>query len=326
MRNNNVVTIGLISSVLALGLSGCNREAGDHASSAAKTLGVVLPNLTNPYYVAMKKSFEESGSAKGMHVEVSIADNDDARELSQVQSFVQNKVDAVAVNCVSSGPCVSVISELNKANIPAFAINILPDTDGMKQQGAHIVQGVQTDQKAGGVFIGQQLVKDLGEKAHAVIGIVGEPTSIAANARDDGFKQAIASNPNLKVVALVNGKVEETTSLKVTTEMLQGNPNMTVVYSDTEPSALGALAAINQLGLKDKVKLYAFVDKEGVKQIQSGDILRAGAIQEPVRLAALLVDSVSQHFAGKKVPPAMVNSPPLLVNKANAEQVVSQAY
>ncbi|CAE6824786.1 substrate-binding domain-containing protein [Paraburkholderia nemoris] len=325
MPNNRVVGIGLVSFVLALGLSSCNRDSGEHASGGTKTLGVVLPNLTNPYYVAMKKSFEESGAAKGMHVEVSIADNDDARELSEVQSFIQKKVDAVAVNCVSSGPCVSVISELNRANIPAFAINILPDTDGMKQQGAHIVQGVQTDQKAGGVFIGRQLLKDLGDKANAVIGIVGEPTSIAANARDEGFKQAIASNPNLKVVALVNGKVEETTSLKVTTEMLQGNPTMTVVYSDTEPSALGAIAAINQLGMKDKVKLYAFVDKEGVKQIQSGDILRAGAIQEPVRLAALLVDSVSQQFAGK-VPAAMVNSPPLLVDKANAEQVVSQAY
>lgn len=325
MRNNQVLAVGLICSVVALGLAGCNRGSTANASGGAKTLGVVLPNLTNPYYVAMKKSFEDSGAAKGMHVEVSIADNDDARELSEVQSFVQKKVDAVAVNCVSSGPCVSVISELNHANIPAYAINILPDADGMKQQSAHIVQGVQTDQKAGGVFIGQQLLKDLGAKANAVIGIVGEPTSIAANARDDGFKEAITSNPNMKVVALVNGKVEETTSLKVTTEMLQGNPNMTVVYSDTEPSALGALAAINQLGLKDKVKLYAFVDKEGVKQIQSGDILRAGAIQEPVRLAALLVDSVSLQFSGK-VPAAMINSPPLLVDKANAEQVVGQAY
>ncbi|WP_322047922.1 substrate-binding domain-containing protein [Paraburkholderia sp. J67] len=325
MRNEKILVLGILAAALALALAGCNRQPEVNAASGKKTLGVVLPNLTNPYYVAMKKSFEESGAAKGMNVEVSIADNDDARELSEVQSFVQKKVDAVAVNCVSSGPCVSVIAELNKANIPAFAINILPDADGMKQQGAHVVQGVQTDQKAGGVFIGQQLVKDLGAKGNAVIGIVGEPTSIAANARDDGFKEAIASNPNLKVVALVNGKVEETTSLKVTTEMLQGNPNMTIVYSDTEPSALGALAAINQLGLKDKVKLYAFVDKEGVKQIQSGDVLRAGAIQEPVRLASLLVDSVGDQLSGKQTT-AMVNSPPLLVNKDNAGQVVGQAY
>ena len=313
--------------LIATALAGCNREEAAETAgrSDTKTLGVTLPNLTNPYYVAMKKSFEENGKAQGFNVKVSIADNDDAKQLSQVQSFIQQKVDAVAVNCVSSGPCVSVIGELNKANIPAFAINIMPDTNGMKQQGVSMVQGVQTDQREGGKYIGQQLVKDLGPDAKAVIGIVGEPTSISANARDDGFKEAIASNPGLKVVALVNGKVEETTSLKVTTEMLQGNPDMTIVFSDTEPAALGATAAIEQLGKSGTVQLYSFVDKEGVKKITVNKVLKAGAIQEPVKLAKLLVESVKKHFSGEKVP-EMLNSPPLLVNKDNAGEVINSAY
>ncbi len=325
MRINKKMVMGATLTLLALSLSGCNREAETETVKGQKTLGVALPNLTNPYYVAMKKSFEESGAAKGFKVKVSIADNDDAKQLSQVQSFIQQKVDVVAVNCITSGPCVSVVSELNRANIPVFTINILPDTGGMKQQGAHMVQGVQTDQKAGGKFIGEQLVKDLGPDAKAIIGIVGEPTSSASIDRDDGFKEGIASNPNLKVVALVNGKVEETTSLKVTTEMLQGNPDMTIVFSDTEPAALGSVAAINQLGSKGKVQLYAFVDKEGVKHIQDGSVLKAGAIQEPVKLASLLVDSVSKHFAGETLP-EILNSPPLLVNKDNAADVIDQAY
>ncbi len=313
--------------MLTAALAGCNREDSSQTAGAPakKTLGVTLPNLTNPYYVAMKKSFEDSGAAQGFIVKVAIADNDDAKQLSQVQSFVQQKVDAVAVNCVSSGPCVAVIGELNRAKIPAFTINLLPDTDGMKQQGVSVVQGVQTDQAEGGHYIGEQLVKDLGADGKAIIGIVGEPTSISANARDDGFKQAIAANPNLKVVALVNGKVEETTSLKVTTEMLQGNPEMTVVFSDTEPSALGAAAAIEQLGKKGTVQLYSFVDKEGVKRIEDNSILKAGAIQEPVKLATLLVDSVKKHFAGETLPP-LLNSPPLLVNKDNAPNVIDSAY
>ncbi|MFH4280201.1 hypothetical protein WAJ29_19095, partial [Acinetobacter baumannii] len=41
-----------------------------------KTLGVPLPNLTNPYYVAMKKSFEDNAAAQGLNVKISIADND----------------------------------------------------------------------------------------------------------------------------------------------------------------------------------------------------------------------------------------------------------
>lgn len=325
LRNKFMLATSVV--MLAAVLTGCNREEATETAggSQAKTLGVTLPNLTNPYYVAMKKSFEENGKAQGFNVKVSIADNDDAKQLSQVQSFIQQKVDAVAVNCVSSGPCVAVIGELNKANIPAFAINIMPDTDGMKQQGVSMVQGVQTDQREGGKFIGQQLLKDLGPDAKAEIGIVGEPTSISVNARDDGFKEAIASNPGLQVVALVNGKVEETTSLKVTTEMLQGNPKMTIVFSNTEPAALGANAAIEQLGKSGTVTLYSFVDKEGVKKIVDNQVLKAGAIQEPVKLAKLLVDSVKQHFAGEKVP-EFLNSPPLLVNKDNANEAMSAAY
>ncbi|OCJ07768.1 LacI family transcriptional regulator [Rhizobium sp. AC27/96] len=307
----------------ALGISLAMSAAAAHAQDK-KVLGVALPNLTNPYYVAMKKSFEENGTKQGFEVRVLIADNDDAKQLSQVQTLVQQGVSAVALNCVSSGPCVASISELNQAKIPVFTINLLPDPAGLKAENLKVEQAVQTDQKAGGVYIGKQLLKDIGADGKAVVGIVGEPTSVAANARDDGFKEGLASNPNVKFVALVNGKVEETTSLKVTTEMLQGHPDITVVYSDTEPSALGALAAIQQLG-RDDVKLYAFVDKLGVKYIEDNSVLKAGAIQEPAKLAQIQVENIKKFFDGQKLEP-VINNPPLLVNKDNAAETADKAY
>ncbi len=291
----------------------------------AKVLGVSLPNLTNPYYVAMKKSFEENAKANDFDIRVLIADNDDAKQLSQVQSLVQQGVSAVALNCVSSGPCVASVSELNQAKIPVFTINLLPDPEGLKAENLKVEQAVQTDQKAGGKFIGEQLLKDIGADGKAVVGIVGEPTSVAANARDDGFKEGLASNKNVTFVALVNGKVEETTALKVTTEMLQGNPEITVVYSDTEPAALGALAAIQQLGKENDVKLYAFVDKLGVQYIAENTILKAGAIQEPAKLAQIQVENIKKFLAGEKIAP-VVDNPPLLVNKDNAAATVDKAY
>ncbi len=311
------------TALAALGMSLAMAAAAVHAQDK-KVLGVALPNLTNPYYVAMKKSFEENGAKQGFDVRVLIADNDDAKQLSQVQTLVQQGVSAVALNCVSSGPCVASVSELNQAKIPVFTINLLPDPAGLKAENLKIEQAVQTDQKAGGVYIGKQLLKDIGADGKAVVGIVGEPTSVAANARDDGFKEGLASNPNVKFVALVNGKVEETTSLKVTTEMLQGHPDITVVYSDTEPSALGALAAIQQLG-RDDVKLYAFVDKLGVKNIEDNSILKAGAIQEPAKLAQIQVENIKKFFDGQKLEP-VINNPPLLVNKDNAAETADKAY
>lgn len=307
----------------ALGMSLMLSAPTAHAQNT-KVLGVALPNLSNPYYVAMKKSFEENGAAQGFEVRVLIADDDDAKQLSQVQTFIQQGVSAVALNCVTSGPCAASVSELNQAKIPVFTINLLPDPEALKAENLKVEQAVQTDQKAGGIYIGQQLLKDIGADGKAVVGIVGVPTAVAANLRDDGFKEALASNPNATFVALVNGKVEETTSLKVTTEMLQGNPEITIVYSDTEPGALGALAAIQQLG-RDDVKLYAFVDKLGVKYIEDNSILKAGAIQEPAKLAQIQVENIKKFLAGEKLEP-VIDSPPLLVNKDNAAEVVNKAY
>lgn len=319
MKKKHVIKSLLATLAVSLAFAAPAAHAQDK-----KVLGVALPNLTNPYYVAMKKSFEENGAKQGFDVRVMIADNDDAKQLSQIQTLVQQGVRAVALNCVSSGPCVASVSELNQAKIPVFTINLLPDPEGLKAEGLKVEQAVQTDQKAGGVYIGKQLLKDIGADGKAVIGIVGEPTSVSANARDDGFKEALASNPNVKFVALVNGKVEETTSLKVTTEMLQGNPDITVVYSDTEPAALGAIAAIQQIG-RDDVKLYAFVDKLGVKHIEENSILKAGAIQEPAKLAQIQVENIKKFLDGEKLEP-VIDSPPLLVNKDNAAEVVDKAY
>ena len=314
--HKSIVVAGM--GVVILALAACTQARG------SKVLGVALPNLTNPYYVAMKKSFETNGAAQGFTVKVLIADNDDAKQLSQVQSFVQQGVSAVALNCVSSGPCVASVSELNKAKIPVFTVNLLPDPKALKERNLTVVQAVQTDQKAGGKYIGEQLLTDLGPNGSAIVGVVGEPTAVAANTRDEGFKEAVAANPKVKVVALVNGKVEETTSLKVTTEMLQGNPQINVVYSDTEPAALGALAAIKQLGRND-VQLYAFVDKVGVKHIAENTYLKAGAIQEPAKLAEIQVANIKKFLAGETLEP-VVDSPPLLVNKGNATGTVDKAY
>jgi len=102
------------------------------------------------------------------------------------------------------------------------------------------------------------------------------------------------------------------------------NPDINIVFASTEPSALGAIAAIQQLG-RDDVKLYGFVDKLGVRHIEENSILKAGAIQEPAKLAQIQVENIKKFLSGETLEP-LVDSPPLLVNKDNAAEVVDLAY
>jgi len=267
----------------------------DSCKSGSPILGVSLPDTTNPYYVAMQKGFVETGKAKGFDVKVAIANDDDSTQLSQVESFIQQKVCAVALNPVSSGPSAAIVKDLNKAGIPVFTVNVLVSQTDLEKQGGSVIQFVGADQAQGGQVEAEQAIKDLGSKS-IIVGIVGFPDSVTTNQRDEGFKKALGSKGSVKTT--VNGKVDPNISLQVTTDMLQGNPDMTVVYGDTGPATFGAVQAVKQLGLSDKVSVYGFC---------AADTALAGpykgcTAQEPYDYAKIVVENVRTFLDGGKIP------------------------
>jgi len=273
------------------------RELPEDCKSDTPTIGVALPDTINPYYVSMKEGFEQAGEEHGFKVNMAIADDNDSTQRSQIDAFIQQKVCAVGLNAVNSGPGAASVVALNNAGIPVFTVNIVIDPDALATQGGSIVQYVGADAFASGKLMGEQALADLGADAVINVGIVGKPDQVQTNQRDDGFKEGIGTNPNANVVATVDGKIDPNVSLQVTTEMLQGNPDINVVWADTGPAAVGAYQAINQLGLAGKVFLYALC----ADGIAIDDTYRGCVAQEPANYAALVVQSIRDYIDGKDV-------------------------
>lgn len=244
--------------------SGSSAEAGGIPRPAScdddtPYVAVALPNLTNPYYVAMKKGFEDAGAENGFKVEVQIADDDDANQLAQAQSMLQKKPCALALNAVKSEPGAAIVKAANDAGVPVFTVNVGIDPDALQSQGASIVQYLGADNVAGGRQTAEQVLKDLGADAALKIGFVTEPDETPTQMRDQGFEDAIKANANAEVVAKVDGNVKPDDSLRATTEMLSGNPDITVIFASTGPASYGALQA---LGANSQVKVYGFCAAE----------------------------------------------------------------
>jgi ribose transport system substrate-binding protein len=271
----------------------------DSCKANKPILGVALPNTVNPYYVSMRQSFLDNGAKAGFDVKVAIANDSDSNQLSQIDAFIQQKVCAVALNAVNSGPGAASVAALNRAGIPVFTVNVIVSPDDLKRQKASILQYVGADQVEGGKVMGEAVVEDLGKDAKIVAGIIGDPDQIPTNQRDQGFKDAISVNPNATAKALVNGKVDPQVSLKVTTEMLQGNPDINVIFADTGPHAVGGIQAIKQLNLTGKVSLYGFCAAETALD---DTVYRGCAAQEPADYARIVVENVKQYLSGQDVP------------------------
>lgn len=321
-RIGAVLAMGLIATAA---LTACSNPATDNAgaggstggtklpancSTEKPTIGVALPNTVNPYYVAMQDSFKKHGADLGYDVKVAIANDSDSNQLSQVESFIQQGVCAVALNAVNSGPGAASVKALNAAGVPVFTVNVIISADDLKTQNASFVQYVGADQTAGGKQMGEQALKDLGSDAKMTVGIIGNPDQIPTNQRDQGFKDAISKDANAKVVQTVNGKIDPSVSLQVTGDMLQGNPDINVLFADAGPHTVGALQAVSQQGKADKIKVYAFCAAD--EKLTS--TYAACAAQEPAKYAVIVLDNLKKYLAGDKVEKEVLEPLKVFVN------------
>lgn len=222
-------------------------------------IAVALPNLTNPYYIAMKEGFEEAGDEHGFDVEVQIADDDDANQLAQVEAMLGKEPCALALNAVKSEPAAAIVSAANRAEVPVFTVNVAVDEDSLEAQDAYIAQYLGADNVAGGQQTAEQVLEDFGDDAELVIGFVTEPDEVPTRLRDQGFEEVIKQNPNAEVVSKVDGNVKPDDSMEAATEMLSGNPDINVIFASTGPGTYGSLQALPD---GSDVKVYGFCAAE----------------------------------------------------------------
>lgn len=303
----------LAVAALGLGLTGCSgavdlgtntgKKQADGKETLPKSckednpyLAVLLPNQTNPYYVAMKQGFEDQGKEKGFKVEVQIANDDDANQLAQAQAMLGKNPCALALNPVKSEPAAAIVKAANDKGVPVFTVNIIVDPKALEAQGAHVIQYLGADNIAGGKQTAEQVLADLGKDAAMEVGFVTEPDEVPVVQRDEGFEEAIKANPNAKIGAKVDGNVKLTDSLNVTSELLQGNQGINVIFASTGPAAQGALEAVKASG-KD-VKVYGFCAAEIPTDTK---YYPACVAQEPEDYGKRVVDQIRDFVDGKKV-------------------------
>ncbi|QCR18193.1 substrate-binding domain-containing protein [Agrococcus sp. SGAir0287] len=254
-------------------------------------IAVSLPNLTNPYYVAMQTGFQEAGEEAGFEVQVQIANDDDAQQLAQVEAMLQQEPCALALNAVKSGPGAAIVAAANAAGVPVFTVNVGIDPDALEAQGASIVQYLGADNYAGGEQMAEQVLADMGEDAELNIGFVTEPDETPTVTRDQGFEDTISANPNATIVASVDGNVKPDDSLEATTEMLSGNPDINVIFASTGPATYGALQA---LAGRTDVALYGFcASEEPIVAPYAGCVA-----QEPESYGAQVIEQIGAWIDG----------------------------
>jgi ribose transport system substrate-binding protein len=182
---------------------------------------------------------------------------------------------------------------------------------------------IATDSVSAARALGDYVAKVTGGRGSVAI-IQGQLGTTPEIDRDQGFNEALAKFPGLKVVAKKDSKGwHRDEGLAIAQAMLQQNANISVFFGRADALALGAAQAVRAAKLDRKVWVVGFDgDISGLKAVKSG-VLAATMTQQTQLMGRLSVDAALDLIAGKKVPPLQLQ-PAALTTKENVDLYIAE--
>ena len=129
----------------------------------------------------------------------------------------------------------------------------------------------------------------------------------------------MAKHPEMTILDTQEGKGTTEGGRPVMRDLLGRFPDLDAVFPINDPSALGAISAIESAGKLGKVTVVT-VDgsREAVAAIQAGK-LHSSSAQFPRQIGRVAAETFYDHLAGKPVPKD-IKIPVKLITKENADE------
>lgn len=227
--------------VAAIALTGCaaNSSNGSSDSKSVK-IGATFPVL-DAFLQKVADGITAEAKAKGATVDIVAADNKVDTQLSQVENFISQKVDAIIVVAVDTSAAGPMTEAAKAANIPLVYVNRNPAQKGVPYVGSQSL--------VSGTLEMTQLAKLAGGKGNVVI-MEGEVTNEAALDRTKGCNDVVAKNPGMKVVKTGVANWDRAQGQALMENWLQSGVAFTIVCANNDEMALGAINALKAAGKK----------------------------------------------------------------------------
>jgi ribose transport system substrate-binding protein len=247
----------------ALILSACNRGAASADSSSAKSTGKGLVvgwsqrGLSgSDWWKTLVAGGQSQADQVGAKIEVLDANRDTTRQNQDVQTLISKGVDVVVMNANDPLGVAAAVKALKKANIPLVTVNSNLDASLVPDTFCYVAEDqVATGAKAGQAIATKAIAKYGQSGTIKMVGIGGYPGDVISELRYKGFMQGyngvMQKYPDVKTVELPfrYGHWLPDQALSPIRDVATANPDLKIVYSESDVMQAGIQQALQQAGL-----------------------------------------------------------------------------
>ncbi|HEY9849847.1 MAG TPA: galactose/glucose ABC transporter substrate-binding protein MglB [Leptolyngbyaceae cyanobacterium] len=265
--------------------AGCTRRDADNNQGLPK-IGVTIYKYDDSFMSYVRRIIETNAQGKATLL-MNDSQNDQAKQIEQVDTAISRGVKALAINLVDPNAATTVIDKAKRANLPIVFFNKEPETSVLKSYDKAWFVG--TESKEAGILQGKMIVslwkqnkakwdKNRDGKIQYVL-LKGEPGHLDAEARTkyaiEEIKQAGIQVEQLAIDTAMWDAAKATDKMDAWISKY-GN-KIEFVISNNDGMALGALASLEKAGYFKGDKFMPVVGVDAIPQalieIKEGKIL-----------------------------------------------------
>ncbi|WP_348748246.1 sugar ABC transporter substrate-binding protein [Pseudomonas rhodesiae] len=254
--------------------------ASGFASAADIKVGVSMSAFDDTFLTYLREDMDKQAKSypKGDGVQLQFEDAraDVVKQLSQVENFISQKVDAIIVNPVDTASTANIIKAATAAKIPLVFVNRRPDQKDLPKD----VVAVTSDDVEAGKLQMQYIAEKLGGKGKIVI-LLGDLANNSTTNRTKGVKEVLAKYPDIKIEQEQTGIWLRDKGMTLVNDWLTQGREFNAVLANNDEMAIGASMALKSAGKEKGSVLIAGVDgtPDGLNAIAKGD-MAASAFQD----------------------------------------------
>ena len=323
-KSKAISLVTIISFVLAFFGACARKPANSSADGGKKTVGFSQMENTGPWRIAETNSMkDEAGKRADKYNYVyTDAQSQTAKQISDVEDLIARKVDAIFLAPREAEGFSAAFQAARNAKIPV----ILIDREANGTPGVDFVTVIKSDFVQEGKRAGEWLAKQSNGKA-GIVELKGTTGSSVANDRSKGFTDAIAANPDMKIIASQDANFTRAEGQKVMENIIQSKgKEITAVYAHNDEMALGAIQALKAANMnpgKDVLVVSIDGQKTALQAIIAGEM--NATVECNPRFGPLAFDALERYLKGEKLPPQIINEDRFF-DANNAAQFVNEAY
>ena len=293
---NRKMILAVVLLAAATTLTGCRAAEVVEGEHDPRIFGATYMTRNNPYFDVLHEAIENVVEGNGDIVISRNPCQDQEKQNEQILEMLDEGIKVLFLNPVDWETVEPALKACQEKGV------IVINMDTVVKNREYVASIVETDNYAAGVQCAEDMMKRL-DKARIVV--LDNPTQTSISNRVQGFidtVEASAESENYKVVATI----------------LNRGVECEVVLGGNDPSALGALATLQQYHKDNDVLIYGIDGSPDFKSMLNLGLVTGTSGQDPRQIGEVAAQTAYDCLEGKAVE-KYISIAPYMITQENLD-------